>query len=325
MSSRRGGSQLLIDYESDSFPASRGLSLSGQLAVTWGDILWAAVTLGRPNLHYVFEHGPASKYEAVFRWSLVRMALEQRGPFGSRLRRTDAFRSLDPTEKGSINYFLGMTLCKLFADKLLGTPWLLHLDVFRNQLGPTILTGRSRPDLVGQEAVGVAWHAFESKGRASVPGANEKAKAKAQAQRLVSVNCQACDLHIGAITYFRNDVLRFYWRDPEPEVGRGISIPDPSNMWGYYYSPFVALLRDATIGGAEAPAAGQIVAVDGLDLEIGAHEEIYSALFAEDWMRARIIAKNNREVFIKDGYKSDGLLVRAGNSWRVRLGRAPLG
>ena len=99
MAIKRRGTHLLIDYESEGFPASRVISSFGQLSVTWDDILWAAVTLGRPNLHYVFKHGLASQYEAVFRWSLVRMALEQRGLAGSRLWRTGAFKSLDPTEK----------------------------------------------------------------------------------------------------------------------------------------------------------------------------------------------------------------------------------
>lgn len=80
-------------------------------------------------------------YEALFRWSLVRMALEQTGLRASRLRRTTAAKTLDPTEKGAVNYFLGMTFCKLFAAKLLHTPWLLHLDVFRPGLNPEPMRG----------------------------------------------------------------------------------------------------------------------------------------------------------------------------------------
>jgi len=173
------------------------------LSVTWDDILWAAVTVGRPNRHYVFRHGAASVYEAVFRWSLVRMALEQRGPRGSRLRRTTAAKTLDPTEKGAVSYFLGMTFCKLFATELLNTPWLLHLDVCRPSLNP-VLTGRSRPDLVGRVNGTRQWHAFECKGRISPPDATTKTKAKNQAQRLVSVNGTPCTLHVGAIVTFRH-------------------------------------------------------------------------------------------------------------------------
>lgn len=97
-----------------------------------------------------------------------------------------------------------MAICKLFASRLLNTPWLLHLDVFRDQLNPATLGGRSRPDLVGQDASG-AWHAFETKGRSSVPSSEDKLKAKSQAQRLVSVDGSACSLHIGSFAYFRGD------------------------------------------------------------------------------------------------------------------------
>src|SRR6476620_7574862 len=110
MAIRPRGSHLVIDYESEAFPTSHGIQISGNLQITWDDILWAAVTLGRPNLHYVFRHGTSSRFEAIFRWSLVRMALEQRSQFGSRLWRTGALRSLDPTEKGAVNYFIGMTI-----------------------------------------------------------------------------------------------------------------------------------------------------------------------------------------------------------------------
>src|SRR5438309_10570763 len=79
-----------------------------------------------------------------------------------------------------------MTICKLFATKLLDTPWLLHLDVFGSQLG-AVLRGRSRPDVVGQSG-GDQWVAFESKGRVSPPDDTAKTNAKRQAQRCVQVN-----------------------------------------------------------------------------------------------------------------------------------------
>jgi len=126
---------LRIDYESEAFPPASGISNGNSiLQVTWDELLWAAVTVGRPNRQYVFHHGMASKYEALFRLSLVRMALEQSGPRGNRLRRTTAARTLDPSEKGAVNYFLGLAVAKLFADKCLDAPWMLHLDVFRPQL-----------------------------------------------------------------------------------------------------------------------------------------------------------------------------------------------
>jgi hypothetical protein len=171
---------LWLDYESDSFPIAFLPNEQGRLSVTWDDVLWAAVTVGRPDIFHVFRHGQASVHEAIFRWSMVRMALQQRGARGQKLVRTDVFKQMDPTEKGAVNYFLGLLVCKLFASKLLDSPWTLHLDVFRAALNPRLAGGRSRPDMVAQSASSQAWHAFECKGRASVPGSREKQKAKAQ-------------------------------------------------------------------------------------------------------------------------------------------------
>ncbi|QJS40966.1 hypothetical protein [Bradyrhizobium diazoefficiens] len=231
---------LLIEFSSHFFPAAYALR-SGTLSTTWDELLWAAVTIGRPSTYHVFRHGEASFHEAIFRLALIRMAVEQ-DP-GGYLRRTDAFAALDPTEKGMVSYFLGMTVCKLFASRLLTAPWLLHLDVFRNALGATVL-GRSRPDLVGEDLNG-QWHAFESKGRSSVPSAADRAKAKGQAQRLVSVNGQGCSLHIGSFAFFRSDVLEFYWRDPEPDDVEAIRVPSPDEEWRYYYEPALSLALDA--------------------------------------------------------------------------------
>jgi hypothetical protein len=170
---------------------------------------------------------------------MVRMALQQRGPRGQKLVRTDAFKHMDPTEKGAVNYFLGLVICKLFASKLLDSPWTIHLDVFRAVLSPRLLGGRSRPDMVAQSASLQQWHAFECKGRASMPGSADKQKAKAQAQRLVSVGGSSCTLHVGAITFFRNDAIEFFWRDPGPVAREPIEIPNPEPAWQAYYSPFV--------------------------------------------------------------------------------------
>ena len=167
---------LVIPYESQDFPPEYGIG-PGILTTSWDDLLWAALTVGRPNTAYVFQHGEASLYEALFRLSLIRMAVEQ--DYFGELNRTTAFAELDPTEKGAVSYFLGMTLCKLFAAKLLHAPWLLHLDIFRDSLNPGLL-GRSRPDLVGLDAFG-RWHAFESKGRSGSPSDHDIENAKNQA------------------------------------------------------------------------------------------------------------------------------------------------
>lgn len=298
---------LLIDYRSEAFPASYSFG-SGTLTTSWDELLWAAITIGRPSAYHVFRYGPASFHEAIFRLALVRMAVEQ--DWHGSLHRTDAYAALDPTEKGMVSYFLGMLLCKLFAARLLQTPWVLHLDVFREQLNAVTL-GRSRPDLVGEDVSG-KWHAFESKGRSSVPSSVDKAKAKVQAQRLVSVGVTNCTLYVGSFSYFRNDQLEFYWRDPKPDSMEVIELPKPDPEWRFYFEP---ALRFTEASDSPAFAAERELA----DVHVDIHPEIRNLLQEEKWLLARRRAQELREFFISEGYQPDGLRVKAGGSWEERF------
>lgn len=304
---------LKIRYEAEGFPGGTVSNGTNELVVTWDDILWAAVTAGCPNRYYVFRHGVFSGFEAIFRWSLIRMALEQSGSNVVRLRRTNVAKTLDPTEKGAVNYFIGMTFCKLFAAKLLNTPWLLHLDVFRAQLNAALL-GRSRPDLVGREhQLAVRWHAFECKGRSIPPDSNTKSEAKMQAQRLVSVNGINCSLHIGAITYFKRDALNFYWRDPSSEERSTIKIPFTGDAWRYYYTPIMEMMRlGREAGMSDRPT---LIRIDELDVEVGIHRSIAALLLNEQWEEAQQAAIEAATDIREAGYQPDGLLVKAGSSW----------
>jgi hypothetical protein len=307
---------LAIPYQSARFPSSYGVG-SGTLSLTWDDLLWAAITIGRPNTAYVFKHGAASIHEALFRLSLVRMALEQK-PYSDRFLRTDAFRALDPTEKGAASYFLGMTVCKLFASRMLNTPWLLHLDVFRHRLNPAMLRGRSRPDLVGQDTSG-AWHAFETKGRSGMPSPDDKQKAKAQAQRLVSVNRAACSLHVGSFAFFRQDELEFYWCDPEPEEREKlepIEIEVQEGDWAFYYAPALALA-------SEAGSESVLSRVQEIDLKVEIHPKVHSLLLEHQWAAARAFAVDLEPAFWEEGFQADGLRVVTGDSWRDRFKGTP--
>lgn len=297
---------LNIPYASQDFPSGDILA-NGVLQTGWDDLLWAALTVGRPNTVHVFAHGDASYHEALFRLSLVRMALEQEPSSGSLLR-TAAFRFLDPTEKGAVSYFLGLAICKLFASTLLHTDWLLHIDVFRDQLGLAYL-GRSRPDLVGQDD-NDAWHAFECKGRSSVPSPADERKAKRQAQRVVCVDSIDCSLHVGALSFFRQDVLEFHWRDPDPEDAEKlepIEVSLPRDAWRHYYAPAMALA-------SASPEDTRAVT----DVRVEVHDAVRKLLQAEDWAAARSQARELGPALAREGFKADGFRVVAGESWRRR-------
>lgn len=302
---------LRIAYEADGFPAG-GPVVNGtsSLTVSWEKLIWAALTVGRPNRRYVFRHGSASVYEALFRLSLVRMSLEQSGPRGRVLRRTEAAKSLDPTEKGAINYFLGMAVAKLFAAELLEVPWMLHLDVFRPDLN-AVLAGRSRPDLVGQDASG-RWVALECKGRVSPPQEDAKAKAKEQARRVVSIDGASPTFAIGAITYFRNDVLQFFWRDPKPDqiAKSRFSINATDTMWDHYYALARGLLLNTNTMARQSMVWAK---VDGADIDIGMHRSVWDALREHGGRGAKRVAERLRGEMGE--CNADGIAARVGESW----------
>ena len=306
---------LSIPYASADFPPGT-VPHRGTLRCSWDDLLWAAITIGRPNTAYVFRHGNSSVFEALFRSSLVRMAIEQIR--SSRLQRTEAHRALDPTEKGAVSYFLGMVVCKLFASRLLNTPWLLHLDLFRDQLSAETL-GRSRPDLIGQDTTD-SWHAFETKGRSSVPSSSDIDKAKNQAERLVRVDGVNCSLHIGSFTFFRNNRMEFFWRDPEPEVtdgGEPLNLTVREEFWSSYYKPALALAAEGEVGG-RSPFAGQA------DFRVEVFPQVRDLLYAGQWNAARSELLRAQDLAAESGFRTDGLRVVTGPSWLRRFtGGAP--
>ena len=307
---------LEIRYDSEGF-APNALVVNGAstLTTTWDDLLWAAITVGRPNRQYVFRHGLASAYEALFRLSLIRMALEESGTRTTRLRRTSAARTLDPSEKGAVNYFLGLAICKLFAAQLLNVPWMLHLDVFRPRLN-LVLTGRSRPDLIG-EIVGGGWVALECKGRLSPPDAGTKVKAKAQAQRVVSVNGTVPSLRIGGIAYFKNDLLQFFWRDPEPNpyVRNPIEVEVLPELWRHYYTPILNLIQSNPLLSDRMKREPTLMPIEHADIQIGIHPAVLRALGESRWQDARNIAQSAKSPAENFSYRADGVVVIAGESW----------
>ena len=297
-----------MPYTSRDFPGQM-VAPRGYLEADWGDLLWAALTVGRPNTAYVLAHGEASYHEA-----LVQAVAGTHGAGRAAARRGAAPDARVPIARpdraGAVSYFLGMGVCKLFADRLLRTTWLLHLDVFQHQLDPVLLGGRSRPDLVGLDDVG-AWHAFECKGRSSVPNAEERKKAKLQAERLVRVDLTDCSLHVGAISYFRQDRLEFHWRDPEPEEAEKLDpleVNLPDDAWRHYYAPALALDN----GGGKVAMSDARASAD-VDVEI--HPEIREWLVMGEWAAARARAQGIGGLMQETGFRADGLKVTAGESW----------
>jgi hypothetical protein len=311
-----------ITYECKGFQNRPRLSDgTHELECSIDDLVWAALTVGRPNIHYVFRDGKSSIYEARFRTSLMRLAVDEHSPSG-RFRSTSAARAMDPTEKGMVSYFLGMAVCKLFSARLLGAPWTLHLDVFRDRLPPPFSTLRgSRPDMVAASGTDT-WHVFESKGRSAKPTKQVIEAAKKQADTF----CDFANVEIGvaSIAYFSQRSLAVYLEDP-PAKGRVLdALPVGPDDWRYYYSMVLALIADS---GSEVPQdeitrpfpQPLVCPIRDLDLTILIDPRVARLLQRKEWSEARAQALLHAKELKEFSLNADGIRIETGASWHKAL------
>jgi hypothetical protein len=314
-----------IEYTAVDFlpSAAKVKNGTGRDDFAWSDLIWAAITVGRGGWFDVLRFGNPSKYEVIFRACLLKSAI-QASWTASSFECTKAYRNLDPSEKGAVSYFIGLTMCKLFAERFLDVPWLLHLDVYRSQLSPVLLHGRSRPDLVGQSVRG-DWVVFESKGRTSVPTQIDKSKAKVQSCRLTHVSGKQVACGVALFSYFCRDELKVFWQDPnqddeseEPQEPFRIEV-QPGDFGRRYYRPILDFIgTDRLLRHAEDQRP---LRFEEADFSLAIEPKLLTYLIAEDYAAAFLFLRETwytaspPEGISELVFKKDGIAVVAGDSW----------
>ena len=236
----------MVPLISENFPDWVG-DLPPNLEFTKTQLLWSAITVGRPDKQSVRHHGRYSRFEMQYRWNMVQAALDFSSPKGW-IRNSPAFQNFDPSEKGAVNFFLGMVFVKLCAAKLLQMPWLVHAKLFRDQNGSIDLkSGRSCADLIGYQPSGDRWGAFEAKGRNSGLNPDLIDTAKAQAQNIDAIEGVDPALRVASCLYRTgaSKQLCMFWKDPPGDERREpLKLRSDSETWRQYYLPIDALAQD---------------------------------------------------------------------------------
>jgi hypothetical protein len=301
-----------ITYSADGFPATYGPALVGskQLSVSWAEIIWAAISVGRGSLSHLTQYGVFSVFEITYRAALIYANLRE-SPSGI-LTRSSAYDGLDPSEKGAVSYFVGITLAKLFANRLLSVPWLLHLDVYRQQLQP-ILAGKSKPDFVGLNAA-YDWVVLEAKGRTNEYEDSVLQRAKSQTQQLTTIQGNQPVLRAGSLAYFSAGNLQFAIRDPKGEDGREKIRDLPLSkdaLIRAYYRLFQAWFQEATSVQTEEIEGRRyrLLALPDFELSIGLPLDMEERLIALEPAKEQRLREDNEFI------GADGLLVRVGTVW----------
>ena len=306
----------VINYQATNFPAAYHPLLTGRqsLAVTWAELVWAAISVGRRELLHLFRYGPFSTFEIVYRAAVLYANLCE--TLANTLTRSSAYDGLDPSEKSAISYFMGMTLAKLFADKLLDVPWLMHLDVYRDELQPILTAGRSRPDLVGQNSA-QQWIAIESKGRTNEFDANPLERAKEQVENLASVQGTAITLNVAFLAYFDEGILECAINDPDKKkTADGTEVIDlpltREKLIEGYYRPFREWLPQARESQQETIGNNiyRVAYLPEVDIAVGCNEDLLQGVDLPHVARTRERSSTETQ------YEApDGLLVRVGELW----------
>ena len=330
--------------------------------ITWASLVWAAATVGRREKADVKKHPTLWKLEFSWRAAMLRSCLVATTGAAPRLVRSAVYDGMDPSEKGAVSFFVGMAIAKHFAGALLGVPWLMHLDVYKDRFktqlngkkaktdkNGNIVKGKNgkavyvntneRPDLFGQDGNG-RWYAIESKGRTGPVDKDTLKTAKRQAGRLAMVNGTSvlANVAIASEFYGKPEVLRSRVEDPKPghapiafEIG-GVSFQHD------YYEHLQALLGPAPRLLALDGANYVVADYPALDLRLGCSEEVMGALallhFGGDVPGALGavlggIAQGGPaggKAVVVDGQQGfigpDGVIVVVGKSWPPQTVRA---
>jgi hypothetical protein len=304
----------IITYSATSFSDTAGPLLAGthQLVVAWDEIVWAALSVGKAQLQHLTQYGAFSTFEIIYRAAIIFANLRET-PSGM-IARSAAYNGLDPSEKGAISYFLGLTMAKLFCGRLLDVPWLMHLDVYREELDPVLL-GNSKPDLVGLN-LHSEWVVVEAKGRTNNITQSVLQNAKNQAEQVTTILGVDPVLRVGSVTYFNGvGILGFSLIDParRSEERKLADLPlTKSMLLMSYYRPVRAYLREAasTRTALINKLPYRIASLPDFELSVGLSEEIEPSLV--DIPRTKMLPRERNE-FIGN----DGVLVQLGPIWSV--------
>ena len=145
-----GHTELRIPYEATDFPTTSGLNGPGGLSLTWDEVLWATMTVGKARRD-VLRHGRYSSADLLHRLACMYAYFDVQS---GRMVHSRAFTTLDPSEKAIASFYLGMAMAKLYADKVLGIPWLMHIIRYEAAWAVAYGASATRPDLFGCNAAG---------------------------------------------------------------------------------------------------------------------------------------------------------------------------
>lgn len=181
-----------IVYETRDFPAGVLPHTSPVIDPAMLELMTAATRVGDPGI-FTGHKRPLAELQwrgAMIDASLIEVVGGTKTKPDLRWAKSASFSRLDPSEKTSISYFLGMLQATVVAKELLGVSDIVHVDAVLELRGIPLKKGR--PDLVGYrtrpaDASSLGRVLIEAKGRTNGSDADALRKAKKQVKDTGSV------------------------------------------------------------------------------------------------------------------------------------------
>lgn len=296
-------------------PASPWAGLNGttqNYRFTAAEVLRAAIVAG-----YWDEYGIPSLEYRRWRAAAIRMAVRSTG---GALVRPPEWDQLDSSEKATITSLLGVVTTKLLAERVLGAPYLLFLDVHFD-LVRRAGTPRLRPDFVALAPRGTGWRYFsiEAKGRARFSQATLD-KGKEQAKSLGRVDGKRVKAHVVCYTTMPGGRLTARFHDPVPEKddlhetsiinGEGLSV---------YYRSLQELLDlrgdDAQIIASPRDDGTELMLLPELDAAVGIHPLALNSMNSPEHLLSVLPELAKLSIESEGVIGLDGIVVIPGRSW----------
>jgi hypothetical protein len=197
------------------------------------DLVWAAVSIGKPSASAFHSHGLSSYLDGVGQACTILSVLDTDGTFffGSSLQRDQ-----DSTDLAYSSNKTGGVLSKLVASQLFGVRWLFHASLIEKVVGLPKFSTRKRPDFVGMDA-GFKWYIVEAKGNSGPYDPAVTAYGKKQTRSLRRINGDLPCLRAVVQSHYCWNVLCAHVEDPEEydDDAEDIEI-DPAQLVAAYYS-----------------------------------------------------------------------------------------
>lgn len=243
------------------------------LDVSWHELTFAAIVVGKNGWRDLRRFGIANTYDARWRLAFLSSVVQQATDSG--LYRTELYRDgLDPTEKGFTSYLLAMTSAMAFARASLDVPWLVHVD--RLLLDQGLPCRGTRPDLVGMRWDGqpvVAEAKGRTNGRSTRAIAAGKRQLDASRYRFENLHGRAA-LAFVSHSYFDNERLSLHVEDP-PARGEALAISEVE-MCGAFLATVGAVVAEHDR--VDVEDGYDVASIGDTGVLVGLHEDLRPAL-----------------------------------------------